>query len=378
MRRRLLLLVPVVAIAAGVLLVISPWSSSDDGGARAGSEDLGAGRRLPIGDVPAAYQVTYRVDDVTSTTAERLTVQRPFNSRLETWNGAKPKGDPTTTEIATFGRTSRTTAAGQRVAVAVPPGLASADVRLDGVLDRAVDDGLVEAREQRRVLGRECQVYRTGQSLRLVELKAPAATAFVDVCIDESGLVLEEVDGARRRIATKLDLSPELTGATFDAGERTVPVREGGGVVAQMTGDSSPPGSFFELGDDLPLDRMGRYAIVPPQPEAFTDPMQRNRRVAGLADVLADGPDIVTVERGGSLGGSNVIDVPAGAPDVDLGALGTGKLVLTTGGAELTVDRGGGRYIRITGTVGVDDLVAVARGMHETDGGTLTPIGEPW
>lgn len=377
MRRRLLFVLLVVAVALGALFVIAPWSSDDDG-PRAGSDDLGTGSPLELRDVPVAYQITYRVQDGSSATAERLTVQRPFDSRLETWTGSRPAGEPATTEIASFGRTSRTTAEGQRLAVAVPPGLASADVRLDGVLDRAVEQGVLDAREQRRVIGRTCQVYRTGQSLRLVELKAPTATAFVDVCIDDSGLVLEEVDGARRRIATDLDLSPEITDETFDVGDRTVSVSQGGGVVAEMSENSRPPSAFFELGDDLPLDRIGRYAIVPPQPEAFTDPMQRGRRVAGLADVLAEGPDVITVERGGSLGGGDVIGPLEGATEVDLGELGTGKLVLTSGGGELSVAQGRGRYVRVSGTVSVAELTAVARGLHEVDGGTLTPVGESW
>jgi hypothetical protein len=34
--------------------------------------------------------------------------------------------------------------------------------------------------------------------------------------------------------------------------------------------------------------------------------------------------------------------------------------------------------VRLSGTLPAEELVAVARGLHEVDGGELTPVGERW
>lgn len=336
------------------------------------------GEPITIGGLPTSYRITYQLhEDDELRGIERLTVQRPFESRVESWDGDDDDGTPMTTEIAAFTRTARVTADGQRLAVAIPPSIAPADVRLDVVLDDAIDAGVLVRRGQRDVAGRRCQVYRTGQSLRLVELVEPTDERHVDVCVDGAGLVLEEVDGARRRVAVDVEIEPDVDDR-FDVGARTIPVRQGGGVVTELTADSRPPGEFLELGPDLPLERGGRYAVVPPQPEAFTDPLQRGRRVASVADVLREGVDVVIVERGGSLGGDDVLGDAPNATTVDLGDLGSGDLLLTAGGPELTVDLGGGRFVRLSGTIAPDDLIALARGLHPEPGGELVTVGDPW
>ena len=367
------------ALAAVGLVVLSPWSSD---GERQGSVALDGDEPFEMGTPAAAYQVTYRVEEAERVSAERLTVRRPFESRLEVFATSDVDGDAETVEVMTFTRTARV-AGGGRVAVAIPPALAAADVRIDAIVDDAIEAGVFEERERRRVLDRECQVYRTGQTLRLVELVRPADGAHTDVCIDVSGVVLEEVDVRdgeidRRRIAVDLDVSPDLDADDLDAGDRTIPVEQGGGSVREVTPESRPPGPFLELGASLPLPLEGRFAVVPPQPDAFSDPLKRNERVGALTDVLRDGLDVVFIERGGTLGGVEVLPEAGAGTPVDVGPLGGGELVLTAYGAEITVDLGGGRYLRVSGTLPVEDLLTVARDLREVDGGTLTPIGERW
>lgn len=361
-----------------VALALLAACSGDDPDPRAGSEELDDEVTIAIDEVPDAYRVTYRVlDEGGEISTEVLTVSRPFDSRLEIYDGDDADGEPRSVAIATFGR-ARSEGAGSPVVLAVPPGVASYDVRLDAVVEDALDAGLLVEREQRRVLDRPCQVYRTGQSLRLGELTPPGEDAFVDVCVDGDGLVLEEVDGERRRLAVEVDVDPELSDSTFDVGERGVPINRGGGAVRDLTDDSRTPGTFLELGEGLPLDHLGRYAVVPPQPDAFTDPMQRDRRVASLTDVLADGADTAIIDRGGSLGGIDVtVERELGEP-IELGALGTGEVVLTSLGPEITIDLGGGSFLRLSGTLPADELAAIARDLHEVPGGELTPVGEPW
>lgn len=315
---------------------------------------------LVIGDIPESYRITYRVEEEGSEDSrEVLTVRRPFDSRIETDD---------VVEIATLGRSSRRATASGRLAVAIPPSVAPGDVRVEHLLD----SDLFEPAGRKTIADRECQVYETGQSLRLVEL---VEGDDVEVCIDANGLVLEERSDGRTRTATKVELDVR---ATFDVGERTIPVLDGGGAVQPLTDDSRTPGRFWELGDDLPLPHEGRYAVVPPQPDAYNDATLRGRRVGTTTDVLTDGLDVVIVDRGGTLEGIDVIADDDTAERVDGGAVGTGSLRHTSFGAELTFELDGGRFIRVSGTLPPEELVAVARGLHEVDGGELTPVGERW
>ena len=337
-----------------------------------------------IGETPAAYRVTYRVEDGDRSTSERITVRRPFESRLETFDDSDDgSGDPTVTEINAFGRSARETDGAPRLALAVPIGSAPGDTRLDAVLEDALDAGFLTRRDPKHIAGRPCHVYRTGRSLRLVALTPPDDDTYVDVCIDAAGLVLEEVertDGKdrRRRVAIDVELDPDLDDGLFDVGGRTLPIERGGGAVRQLSTTSRTPGRFLELGDDLPLPRVGRYAVVPPQPDAYSDPTLRGRRIASLADILHRGMDVVVVERLGSLEGAAELAPAPDASSIRLGGLGTGAVELTAVGSVITVALEGGRYLRVSGTLPTDELAAVARGLREVDGGTLVPVGEEW
>jgi hypothetical protein len=314
---------------------------------------------LALGEPVSSYRITYEITDGDAESREVLTVRRPFESRIET---------DAAVEVTTFGRSSRTGAGSAELAVAVPPGVASGDTRVEHLLGSDV----LERGSRKTIAGRECQVFRTAQSLRLVEL-LPGDD--VEVCIDAAGLVLEERSDDRVRTAVEVELDVD---ADFEVAERTVPVLDGGGAVQRLTDDSRTPGSFWELGDDLPLPHEGRYAVVPPQPDAFTDITLRGRRVATTTDVLTDGLDVVVIDRGGTLEGIDVIADDDAAETVELGALGTGTVRSTAFGAEVTVELDGGRFVRIGGTLPVDDLLAIARGLHEVAGGELTPVGERW
>lgn len=336
-----------------------------------------------ITDVPTSYRIDYRIEDPDRDSSERVTVRRPFDSRIETFDGSDDlSGEPTVIEINTFGRSSRQAGADQRIAVAVPLGPPAVDVRLDVVLDDALASGLLERRGTKEIAGRPCQVYRTGQALRLVDLVPPSADQHVEVCIDAAGLVLEEVervDGedGRRRVAIEVETDPALDDDLFDAGERTVPIERGGGAVRQVTRTSRTPGTFFELGDELPLPHTGRYAVVPPQPDAFADPLQRGRRVASLTDVLRRGRELVTVDRGGSLEGTVEVPGREHAEPIELGER-DGDVDLTAQGRVITIELDGNRFLRVAGTLPATVLADIARGLRQVDGGAITPIGEAW
>ncbi len=397
MTRRPTLLIA-VALALGALvvaaLVVRPSGGDDH---RAGSELVAeaGGPRLAITRTPASYRIVHRVEsgpaDRRVVSTDVLEVRRPFDSRLETRDGDTVEGAPVSVQTTTFGRIAAAGEAGQRSVLALPPGVAVSDLRVDAVLDAAVEAGALQPRERRRVAGRDCQVYRSaellsaGSVLRPVGEPAPADAGggdWADSCIDEAGLVLEEVlvAGGRtllRRVATAVDEDVELAGDRFAVGDQTVPVGQGGGSVQRLAEGSRAPGVFWEL-DAPPAGWRygGRYAVVPPQTEAFTDPLRRGDRVASVMDVLTRGPDLLVVEQGSTLGGGAPFD-DRGGEQRAAGQLGRVQVLLTPFGPLVRTHLGGGAFVRVYGTVEPGELVALARRLRAVEGGELIPLDDP-
>src|SRR5690606_38116286 len=121
------------------------------------------------------------------------TVRRPFDSRITSLEGEPPGGASQWTAIGTLGLYQYVTGAAAPEANAGPPAAAIGDPRLDASLDDLIADGAFVQRERRELLGRECQVYRTGLRLESGSVAAPTESDYTDVCIDAAGLMLEEV-----------------------------------------------------------------------------------------------------------------------------------------------------------------------------------------
>lgn len=381
-RARHLTGVGLVVLAAAVGVAVWQAGGDDATDQRHGSADLGDAEPLPIERTPSSYRIDYRVEARTggevNVHAERLTVHRPFSARLDSYDGGRTSGEPARSQLATFGLFGIDTEGGDKLTVAAAPTVPPGDVRIEALADEAVELGLLERREHRRVLGRRCQVLRSSGPLGAEQLLPAGGEGYVDSCVDIAGLLLEEVvvrDGAiaARRIATEVTEGIDVDEAVFDPGPRNVPDREGGGVVRQLTPDSRLPDGFWQV-PDPPLPWQGRYAVVPPQVEAFTDASQRNRLTAFVVDVFAAGPDLVTVEQGGTLGGVDILPELPEAPTVDVGALGSGTLALTGQGVHLQIGLEGGRFVRLVGTVHPDVLVDLARSLRPVPGGELTVV----
>lgn len=353
-----------------------------------GGADAPVSRRLPdgadvaIGRVPDTWRITYRVttgtDDGTSTVMEVVSVRRPFESRLETHVGDDATGDAQSVRVSALGRLRLATAGSQPSVVAHPIAVAADDLRIDPLLPVAVDEALLERRERREVAGRVCQVFRSDGPLGSGPLTPIGTAGHTDTCVDDAGLALEEevvVDGDRivHRIAVEVDVEPDLADDAFVAGDPTAPPDQGGGSVLRMRPGSRPPGTFWELdADALPagFEPCGRFSVVPPQTEGFTDPAKESSIVASTTDVWVRGGDLLVVDQGATLGGGAPF-VPGDADKVDLGDLGQGEVLLTASGNEVRVVLATGGFLTVTGTLPVDELVEVARGLHEQPGGEL-------
>lgn len=374
-----------VAAVAGVvaIAVLGAWIASradDEPDPRAGSVRLDDAPGLfEVGEPVEAYRIDYRVESRgsgdTVVTSDRLLVRRPFDARLESYSGPVPTGDPSSVQVESFGALFADGADSDEVIVAVPPGPPGSDTRVLAGLADALDEDRFELGERRRILDRTCQVVRTAALLATADLAPPTQQDHAETCIDADGLVLEELlvaDGAvlLRRVAVDVELDPDLDDEAFEVGEQTVPVDSGGGFLAETEPDSRQPGSFFESSAPSGFERLGRYVVIPPQQENFTDPLRRGNRLTYLSDVFVDGAEVVVLDQGGTFGGVDPFPDAQGV-EVDLAGLGTGLLSYGRNGPTLLVSRDGGKFIRARGTVAPAVLVELVEDLEEVEGGEL-------
>ena len=353
-----------VAVAAAAIVLIGIVAylvllRGDD--PRAGSERLpeapvAMGRR-----VPDAYRIDYRletlVDGKRSVTRSTTLVRRPFEGRQ----------DDTTTAF------SRHSIRGS--AFWVPPGPPEADRRPDAVLRDAVRDGYADKRERRRVAGRICRVYRVGASSSAPSLPPlREADTVTDVCVDEAGLILEEVsyegdEVSRRRVATDVSVRPaeEDLDVTKPKGDpRQI------GSVQRLEDDSRLPGGAFWVLDEPPdgFEFRGRYSIVPAGQPGFTDPTARGSVITFVSDVWTRGPDVLIVDQGATQG-----DPPFGedpnARRIETDELGEGELLYSLFASEARFKLEGTRFVRVRGTLEPSDLVEIAQMLEGVPGGPL-------
>lgn len=374
-------------IGAAVLVCVAGAAATawfvfadDEADPRAGSTRLDEAPALfEVDEPPESYRIDYRVESSGSgdvvVTSDRLIVRRPFESRLESYSGPAPTGAPSSVQVESFGALLADGADSEPVMVAVPPGPPGSDTRIAAALEAALDDGRFELGERREVLGRTCQVVRTVTLLATGDLAPPAGQDHAETCIDADGLVLEEVlivEGSAllRRVATEVEVDPDLEDASFEVAEQTVPVESGGGFLAETEPGSRQPGRFFESRPPSGHERLGRYVVIPPQQENFTDPLRRANQLTYLSDVFVDGASVVVLDQGGTLGGVEPFPDPQGV-EVDLDGLGTGLLSYGRTGPSLLVPREGGKFLRARGTVEPAVLIELLEGLEEVEGGEL-------
>lgn len=351
---------------------------SSDGGSGDGRATVDPDPRFEIGATAVPYRVVYRLDDLSNDEAEPSTdevwVRQPFDSRLETSSGEPPGGDLLSVQVAEVDRLRLPSDEAQPVVVARVPRLAVSDVRVAPILDDALDRGLLELGGQRVVAERRCQVVRSGTLLGSGPLVAIGRREHAESCLDADGLLLEEtlfIDGEPtiHRVAVEVDTDPELDDDLFDAGPIDRPVEDVGSA-RPVDPDAGALGEFWTLpGNEPPAGfaRVGRFGIIPPQPELFQR-QEMTPIVAGTADVFERGADFVVVYQGGTHGRVDAFGSEAGAERVDDPELGDGELILSALGSEVRFRRPAGRFVHVIGSLGRDELVAIAGSLVATEG----------
>lgn len=330
---------------------------------RARSTERPTSSTFTIGDGPSGYTVTYEVfEPGRPPVRETIAVARPYeSSRTTTVDRSR----------TSFARLATTPSKGAQTVVSPPP--ASVDPRPARVIERAIAEGFLVRREQRDVAGAPCQVFRSLAPVSSSTISAALPGKYTDVCLDAEGIVREEwqVDEGRpvrQRVAVSVEVDPPGLAPLDDA--PTLTAAQGGGSVLRVDPTSEPQGRFFVL-DTPPAGFVlrGRYSIVPPQ-AGLTDANERRRAIASTADVYERGVDVLIVDRGSTLNLERAFQPrPEGRP-VDLGpVLGEGELLLSWNGPEVRWANDDGKFIRVYGTLPVDETIALARSLRETPGG---------
>lgn len=339
--------------------------------------------------VPASYHVTYSVTTASGTTAEQLWVRRPFDGVDITYADAPPGTTPSLVTVYRLGVQVLKAATAEAALLHIPAGAAPQDIRADVVVPAAIRAHKAKPVARGVVLGRPCQVFRTATPLRAGPLPALRShRTYVDTCIDAAGIVLREtqVSGGRtvsdRRAVLVQTGDTAVAGAPFGLSGTPTPYDSGGGAFTPLTLASRPPGGSWAL-QNLPhgFRHLGRYAVVPPQPQLFGQGGNGygtmglpGGLVTEMDDVFVRGADVIVLQQGSTLNGATFAP-PANGDGVDLGDLGRGQLLLAGNGTTVVAEPGNHKgFVRLFGTLPSNELVTLMRGLTKQPGGTLTRL----
>ena len=319
---------------------------------------------------PVTYRILYEVDQPSSRPPsvrwEVLTVRRPFTARKASF-ADRPTGQrPDAGTLATLDRLYSIQPGGALHEVAGrQPGPPTGDQALGPERRAAVARRMARPAGTRVVAGRRCRDYRFLEP-PAGPIKALAGPDHDLLCVDEAGLVLREAWTMRghvalRRRAERVEVDPPIAGEELDAtGAAPPPTPTAVPTAGPTAGDDSflpapaAPAGFTQAAVD-------RFSLPGPQQQPGEPPPVL---YTSTVWAFARGPDAVTVEAGSTPSGNlpwNEADAsePASLP------VGPAHSVLRSDGPELRVDLGGGRWLRVRGTLSPEQLETYARTLRK-------------
>ncbi|MEO5898693.1 MAG: hypothetical protein ABIR68_01015 [Ilumatobacteraceae bacterium] len=335
-------------------------------------------------DSPTALDVPSTANRTYTTSTEQFRVQRPFQTHIDSKTGAPPGGDIQWSIVSDLGVSSSSTTGDETPSVdTITPSAGIGDWRLDAVLDDLVADKTFVLRERRSLLGRDCQVYRTGSPLENYAVTAPTDTTYADVCIDASGLVLEQVainGGAvlEHLTATAVDVAPTLTAADFTTSEAPATLAQGGMSLeliggpptdASYWGFSAPPDGYTLLGRYTLSQNATDSGTVSPTGDGTGDttgdttPLGATTVVISYVDVYKSGADTVVV-----LQGPTSVEPTADAPGADATSTALGAVTIDSKltGSQIVAHPASTQdwFVQVSGTVPRAALLMMTATMH--------------
>jgi hypothetical protein len=341
------------------------------------------GGPLAVTTVPDSYRLVYRVETYDDTgkaavSTEEVNIRRPFDGHVASKAGEPPGGTSQWDLVNVLGLISDTASGSAADVNRVPPGAPAGDIRLDAALPHLLDQRLFVSRERRRLLGRECQVYRTGQPLESAQVTAATNNDYADACIDASGLMLEEMSVTAGKLALRtravdLQESPSFPEATFSVQGSPTPLAQGGADLVEVDATKPPVGTgFWELPPPAGYQRVGRYLLRLPSHStgASTSTSAGGTSTTtppgppleSYVDVFSAGSNFVVVQQG--LTTSEPQSVPSQGTSVDLGKIGKAQFSPGVTGNTMVVHPATGWFVELQGTLSADALTQLAATLH--------------
>ncbi len=363
--------VGVLVVVALAVVIIWRRGDGDDGPSAAlNAERVDSdGQPLGITEPRPAYSITYRVETFSGSavdvTTETTRVRRPFDAHISSLEGEPPGAAPQWSVTATLGLYGNSTGTSAVEANAGAPAAALGDPRLDATLDDLVSDGMFVLGERRQLLGRECQVYRTGLPLENPGVAAPTEGDYAEICVDAAGLMLEEVyvsagEVLQHRTAVSVDGLYEPADADFAIDAEPAGVDAGGRDLEEIDAAAAPVAGYWAFTDPPDgYEHVGRY-LLREQGDTADEPIE------SYIDVYADGPDTIIV-RQGPVAAQPPGDVTS-APSTESAALGSIQTLTTAGGTTVLAHPAepADWFVHVSGTAPRADLLTVVEALGVT------------
>jgi hypothetical protein len=324
-----------------------------------------------ISTVPTAYHVVYKIDTSgaqgNQTMTEDMTIQRPFNSKIVTKSGPPPGTTEQWTASSNLGLYADTSSGGSPQVRQSHPQTALGDFRLDATLTDLVSSGMFQTKERRTVLGRDCQVYRTGVALESFSTQAPTAKDYADVCIDSAGLMLEEVAVSsgklsERLIATTVDDKAAPTADTFTISGTPTTIANGGSELVKIDAATAPAPGYWTFGtvpQGYTLEGRYRLRTQANTPDSTDPSSTTTTTVAGqqpptadsYVDVYVNGTQTIVIQQGPPAAAPQ--NLPSTGATATVGSLGSVQTATDLTGSRLLAhpSNPSGWFVSVTGTV---------------------------
>ena len=309
---------------------------------------------------PTSYVIVYRVVRNGVNQWEVLSVQRPSQASdlVYATDGAPRNGDhPVSGVISSPTTLYSVDAQTVRAVTDRQPGPPSGDEFLGGEIAELTKRGLATALgTSRTIAGDRCEDYRfSGPPSGPIAVVHPGNADHDDLCLDASGLVIAEAwayhgQQVLQRTAVAMNSAATAPSATAAASP--------GPFAATVVPDAQPRS----------------FIASPPAPAGFesagpaTDFRLPDRSVAGqtaaasIVWTFTHAARVITVEAGRqSSGALPWVAGDTATTSVTLRGLGAASTAVRSDGFEIRVDMGNGDWVRVRGTVPLDELISFAQ-----------------
>lgn len=353
-------------VGLGLLAVVG--CGGDDGGSTDALPDVAEGPAV-------AYRLVYAVTTPEASTTEEYEIQRPFDAHVTLRNA---DGDITAERWSSLGSVVTQSADAPAAGLSVAAAPALSDSRLDRFATELVDAGKATEGEQHNVGGRACTSYTEQSFVGTVPdgatpglNDATPIRSVVDRCVDAQGIVLQEhwsTPGGERLLtkrAIELEVGDDLE-LDLEAPEAELLSAQAGNGAFRKLDDATPPpfAEQFSLAPPEAFTHLGRYAVVPPRLRA-ADGSADDAQLALYTDVWVRGADLLILDQGAGTGGATPFSPSSTWRPITLGSFGQAELAGDTRSAEVRLRRGDGGFVRLAGTVPVDELLALAETIRQ-------------